>query len=69
MKRLTVGELKQVTENIPDDFLVTIASDTGVDQCDDNDFDLIVEDAYESNNELVIYSNFRDFDEDEEDEE
>lgn len=69
MKRLTVGELKQVIENIPDDFLVTIASDTGVDQCDDNDFDLIVEDAYESNNELVIYSNFRDFDEDEEDEE
>jgi hypothetical protein len=69
MKRLTVGELKQVIENIPDDFLVTIASDTGVDQCDDNDFDLVVEDAYESNNELVIYSNFRDFDEDEEDEE
>lgn len=69
MKRLTVGGLKQVIENIPDDFLVTIASDTGVDQCDDNDFDLVVEDAYESNNELVIYSNFRDFDEDEEDEE
>lgn len=69
MKRLTVGELKQVIENIPDNFLVTIASDTGVDQCDDNDFDLVVEDAYESNNELVIYSNFRDFDEDEEDEE
>lgn len=69
MKRLTVGELKQVIENIPDDFLVTIASDTGVDQCDDNDFDLVVEDVYESNNELVIYSNFRDFDEDEEDEE
>lgn len=66
MKRLTVGELKQVIENIPDDFLVTIASDTGVDQCDDNDFDLIVEDAYESNNELVIYSNFRDFDEEDE---
>ena len=69
MKRLTVGELKQVIENIPDNFLVTIASDTGVDQRDDNDFDLVVEDAYESNNELVIYSNFRDFDEDEEDEE
>lgn len=69
MKGLTVGELKQVIENIPDNFLVTIASDTGVDQCDDNDFDLVVEDAYESNNELVIYSNFRDFDEDEEDEE
>ena len=69
MKRLTVGELKQVIENIPDNFLVTIASDTGVDQCDDNDFDLVVEDAYESNNELVIYSNFRDFDEDDEDEE
>ena len=69
MKRLTVGELKQVIENIPDNFLVTIAIDTGVDQCDDNDFDLVVEDAYESNNELVIYSNFRDFDEDEEDEE
>lgn len=69
MKSLTVGELKQVIENIPDNFLVTIASDTGVDQCDDNDFDLVVEDAYECNNELVIYSNFRDFDEDEEDEE
>ena len=68
MKRLTVGELKQVIGNIPDNFLITIASDTGVDQCDDNDFDLVVEDAYESNNELVIYSNFRDFDEDEEEE-
>lgn len=65
MSKLTVGELKQVIENIPDDYIVTISSDTGVDQCDDNDFDIVVEDAYESNNELVIYANFRDFFEEE----
>ena len=68
MSKLTVGELKQVIENIPDDYIVTISSDTGVDQCDDNDFDIVVEDAYESNNELVIYANFRDFFEEEDEE-
>lgn len=65
MSKLTVGELKQVIENMPDDYIVTIASDTGVDQCDDNDFDLVVEDAYECNDELVIYANYKDFIEEE----
>jgi len=63
MSRLTVGELKQVIENLPDDYIVTIASDTGVDQCDDDDFDLVVEDAYECDNELVIYANYREMEE------
>ncbi|MBP3464088.1 MAG: hypothetical protein J6K45_06385 [Clostridia bacterium] len=66
MSKLTVGELKQVIENIPDDYIVTIASDTGVEQCDDNDFDIVVEDAYERNKELVIYANYKDFIEEEE---
>lgn len=68
MGKLTVGELKQVIENIPDNYIVTIESDTGVEQCEDNDFELIVEDAYESNNELIIYANYKDFLEDEEEE-
>lgn len=66
MRKLTVGELKQVIENLSDNYIVTIASDTGVEQCDDNDFDLVVEDAYECDNELVIYANYRDFFEEEE---
>ena len=65
MSKLTVGELKQVIENIPDDYIVAIESDTGVEQCDDNDFELVVEDAYECNDKLIIYANYRDFFEEE----
>lgn len=68
MRKLTVGELKQVIENIPDDYIVTIESDTGVEQCEDNDFELVVEDAYECNDELVIYANYKDFMEEEDEE-
>lgn len=67
MKELTVGALKQIIENTPDDYIVTIGSDSGVDQCAYDDYSvIIVEDAYESNNNLVIYANFRDEGEEEE---
>ena len=65
MSRLTVGSLKQVIENIPDDCKVIIQSDSGVDQCDDDEYEVVVEDAYEYNDELVIYANFRKFAEEE----
>ena len=32
MKSLTVGELKEALENVPNDTIVELTSDTGVDQ-------------------------------------
>lgn len=44
MKSLTVGELKRALECVPDDTVVRLTSDTGVDQ--GHYGDIIVEDAY-----------------------
>lgn len=42
-KKLTVCELKKSLENVPDDLLVELSSDSGVDQGDGK---IIIEDAY-----------------------
>lgn len=68
IKKLTVGKLRKALENVPDDYIVAIASDTGVELCGDNDFELVVEDAYECDEELVIYANYKDFIEEEDEE-
>lgn len=59
MKRLTVEQLKKSLENVPDDLIVTIWSDTGVDQCDfDDDCEVIVQDSFVNKDEFVIYANY-----------
>lgn len=78
MSKLTVGELKKALENVPDDLEVELRSDSGVDQSDDG-CDVIVEDAYRHTirlhsggtfeNYFVIYANYRDKDEEDEEEE
>lgn len=66
MKKLTVGKLKEALKNMPDDMEIELWSDSGVDQCDDDDFEAVIEDAFENNNKFIIYANYRDFLEDEE---
>ena len=61
MKRLTVGELKKALEEVPDELEVNLWSDSGVDQCDDNDFYVVIEKAYKYENEFIIYANYREF--------
>lgn len=74
-KKLTVGELKKALENVPNELEIELWSDSGVDQCDDDDFEVVVEDAYRHTYELekgeqfedgsnkvdyfVIYANYR----------
>lgn len=69
MKKLTVKELKQALENVPDELEIELWSDSGVDQCDDNDFDVIIEEAYKVDDKFIIYANYRDFMEDDNKEE
>ena len=45
-EKLTVGKLKKALENVPDELEVKLESDSGLDQCDDNDFKVIVEKAF-----------------------
>lgn len=59
MKKLTVGELKEALKDVSDDVEIELMSDTGVDQCEDSDYAVIVEEAYMGNNEFVIYANYR----------
>lgn len=82
-KKLTVGELKKALENVPDNLEVKLSSDSGIDQCDDDDFVVVVEDAYRHNyklsngetfedgtnevDEFIIYANFRELEEVEDD--
>lgn len=58
MAKLTVKELKKALENVPDDLEVELWSDSGVDQCDDDDFDAVIEDAYVAEDKFIIYANY-----------
>lgn len=58
MAKLTVKELKKALENVPDDLEVELWSDSGVDQCDDDDFDTVIEDAYVVEDKFIIYANY-----------
>lgn len=78
-KKLTVGKLKKTLEGVPDDLIVVLKSDSGIDQCDYDDCEVVIEDAYRNNyklpdgrtfedgtdtiDEFVIYANYRDADE------
>lgn len=81
-EKLTVGKLKKALENVPDELEVKLWSDSGVDQCDD--YEVVVEDAFRHQYTLpdgktyedgtnsidyfVVYANYRDFEEEEENE-
>ena len=56
VEELTVGKLKDIIKDIPDDATVELKSDTGVDQGIGK---IVIEDAYhkKSNGNLVIYAN------------
>ena len=82
MAKLTVGNLKKALENVPDELEVELWSDSGVDQCDYDDTEVIIEDAYRHTHNLkdgeqfedgtnkvdyfVIYANYRNEREEEE---
>lgn len=66
IEKLTVGKLRKALENVPDNLEIELWSDSGVDQCDDNDFEVVVEDAYKNGDEFIIYANYRDFFDEEE---
>lgn len=73
MRRLTVGDLREALKDVPDDLVVKLSSDSGVDQ---GLGEVIIERAYRTTYTLgggmtvdyfTIYAN--DYEEDEEDEE
>lgn len=66
-KKLTVGELKKALENVPDELEIELWSDSGVDQCDYDDQEVVVEKAWSNENEFIIYANFIDSEEIEDD--
>ena len=60
VKSLTVGKLKSVIANLPDDLEVRLSSDTGVDQGQIGG-EIVIEDAYRTKygtvDYLTIYAN------------
>lgn len=60
MKKLTVGELKKALENVPNELEVELWSDSGVDQCDDDDYEVVIEEAYRHTYELEGEKQFED---------
>lgn len=66
MKSLTVRELKEALRGVPNDAIVRLTSDTGVDQ---GYGVIVVENAYYSGNSFDIYANDEDEEYEEEDEE
>ena len=76
MSKLTVGKLRKALEGIPDDLEIELWSDSGVDQCEYDDCEVVIEDAYRHQYKLhngeifedgsdeedcfVIYANWRD---------
>ena len=75
MSKLTVGKLKEALKDVQDELEVELWSDSGLDQCDDDDFEVVVEEAYRHTYQLpegqtyedgtnkvdyfVIYANYR----------
>lgn len=62
MSVLTVKKLKEILENVHDDLEVELWSDSGVDQSDD-DSEVVIEDAWVTDDAFIIYANYRDVDE------
>lgn len=75
MSKLTVGKLKEALKGVPDELEVELWSDSGLDQCDDDNFEVVVEETYRHTYQLpegktyedgtnkvdyfVIYANYR----------
>lgn len=62
-KLLTVGKLKQALTNISDDLKVELWSDSGVYQCDFDDYGTVIEDACTNKDSFIIYANYRELEE------
>ena len=45
-KELTIGELKEKLKDIPDNLIVRLSSDTGVDQSEDEGYEIKILDAW-----------------------
>ena len=60
MNRLTVKKLKEALKDVPDDLEVKLWSDSGVDQCDYDDCEVVIEDAYRHRYELPEGETFED---------
>ena len=60
MSKLTVGKLRKALENVPDDLEIELWSDSGVDQCDDYDYEAVIEDAYRHKFKLPNGETFED---------
>ena len=76
MSKLKVGKLRIALEGVPDDLEIELWSDSGVDQCEYDDCEVVIEDAYRHQYKLhngetfedgsdeedcfVIYANWRD---------
>jgi hypothetical protein len=60
MNRLTVKKLKEALKDVPDDLEVELWSDSGVDQCDYDDCEVVIEDAYRHRYELPEGKTFED---------
>ena len=72
MKALTVKELKEKLNDMPDDLELRLSSDSGVDQCEEGE--IVITDAFKCGNTFDIYCNVyyedeEDFDEEDFDEE
>lgn len=85
MEKLTVGKLRKALENVPDELEVELWSDSGLDECDYDNEEVVVEDAYRHTISLengkrfedgtskmdifVIYANYREIEDEIENEE
>lgn len=54
MNELTVGKLKEKIKDVPDDYIVVLIRDTGVDEPSFDADKIVIEDAY-------VYDKFRQF--------
>lgn len=67
MDKLTVGKLKEVIRDLPDDMECELWSDSGLDQSDYDDEEAVIEDSFVHEDKLIIYGNWRETTEVEED--
>jgi len=60
MSKLTVGKLRKALEGVPDDLEIELWSDSGVDQCEYDDCEVVIEDAYRHQYKLSNGETFED---------
>ncbi len=66
MNKLTVGKIREIIKDLSDDVECELWSDSGLDQCDDDNFEAILEDCFVHEDKLIIYGNWQEDIEEEE---